>query len=138
MIEFYAEIRFVHIWSVIASGSVFALRGLALFSGAGGTGERVAMAAPVRFLSYTIDTVLLAAALMLMTIVQQYPFVNHWLTVKVLLLVAYIALGMVAFRFGRTRRVRIGAFAAALAVFFYIVSVALAHDPAGIFSGAFS
>lgn len=135
MIEFYAEIRFVHIWSVIASGSLFALRGLALFAGAGGTGERLAMAAPVRLLSYTTDTVLLTAALMLMTIVQQYPFIDHWLTVKVLLLAAYIALGMVAFRFGHTRAVRIGAFAAALAVFLYIVSVALAHDPAGIFSG---
>lgn len=134
MIEFYAEIRLVHIWSVIASGSLFAMRGLALFAGAGGTGERLARAAPVRLLSYTIDTVLLTAALMLMTIVQQYPFIDHWLTAKVVLLAVYIALGMIAFRFGRTRGQRIGAFAAALAVFLYIVSVALAHDPAGIFS----
>lgn len=135
MIEFYAEIRLVHICSVIASGSLFAARGLLLFSGAGGTGKRVALAAPVRLLSYTIDTVLLTAALILMTIVQQYPFVDHWLTVKLVLLVAYIALGMVAFRFGRTKRGRIGAFATALAIFLYIVSVALAHHPAGIFSG---
>lgn len=134
MIEFYAEIRLVHIWSVIVSGSLFAMRGLALFAGAGGAGERLAMAAPVRLLSYTIDMVLLTAALMLMTIVQQYPFIDHWLTVKVVLLAVYIALGMMAFRFGRTRGRRIGAFAAALAVFLYIVSVALAHDPAGIFS----
>lgn len=130
MIEFYAEIRLVHIWSVIASGALFAARGIALFSGAG-----IAMAMPVRLLSYTIDTVLLTAALMLMTIVQQYPFIDHWLTVKVILLAVYIALGMVAFRFARTQNMRIGAFAAALAVYAYILSVALAHDPAGIFSG---
>lgn len=135
MIEFYAEIRLVHIWSVIASGALFLARGLMLFWGAGGTGERIAMAVPVRLLTYAIDTVLLTAALMLMTIMQQYPFVDHWLTVKVALLVAYIAFGMVAFRFGRTQRMRIGAFATALAVFLYIVSVALAHHPAGIFSG---
>jgi uncharacterized membrane protein SirB2 len=44
------------------------------------------MAAPLRYLSYTIDTVLLTAALMLTAIVQQYPFVHAWLTVKVVLL----------------------------------------------------
>lgn len=135
MIEFYGEIRIVHIWSVIASGSLFAARGLLIFLGSRGTGERLALSAPVRLLSYTIDTVLLTAALILMTIVQQYPFIDHWLTVKVLLLAAYITLGMVAFRSGRTRRARIAAFAAALLVFLYIVSVALAHHPAGIFSG---
>lgn len=41
----------------------------------------------MRILSWTIDTTLLSAALMLMTIVRQYPFVHGWLTVKVLLLV---------------------------------------------------
>ena len=34
------------------------------------------------------------AALMLVTILHQYPFVQSWLTVKVLLLVVYIVLGM--------------------------------------------
>jgi uncharacterized membrane protein SirB2 len=136
MIEFYGEIRLVHIVSVLASGGLFLLRGLALFAG-GGTGARLAMAAPVRLLSYAIDTVLLTAALMLMTIVQQYPFIDHWLTVKVMLLAVYIALGMAAFRFASTPGARIGAFAAALAVYAYILSVALAHDPLGIFSGAF-
>ena len=51
------------------------------------------MFAPLRYLSYTIDTVLLTAALMLATILHQYPFVHAWLTVKVLLLVVYIVLG---------------------------------------------
>src|SRR3546814_17674509 len=79
MIEFYPEIRLVHIWAVAASGSLFALRGLALNLGAAWP-----RAAPLRFLSYTLDTVLLAAALMLLTVVPQYPFVAAWLTVKVL------------------------------------------------------
>src|SRR3546814_8288233 len=77
MIEFYPEVRLVHIWAVIASGTLFALRGLALNLGAAWP-----KAAPLRRLSYTIDTVLLIAALMLMTLVQQYPFVDAWLTVK--------------------------------------------------------
>lgn len=128
MIDFYPEIRLVHILAVAASGSLFALRGLALTLGAAWP-----RAAPLRYLSYTVDTVLLTAALMLMTAVQQYPFADAWLTVKVLLLVVYIALGIYAFRTTRSRTVRLIAWLAALAVFGFIVSVARAHDPRGIF-----
>ncbi len=131
MIEFYPEIRLVHIWAVVASGGLFALRGLLLLAGARG----IAMALPVRWLAYTIDTVLLTAALMLMTIVQQYPFVHAWLTVKVLLLVVYIALGVIAFRPAASQTVRIGCWLLALAVFGFIVTVARAHHPLGVFSG---
>ena len=130
MAEFYSEIRFVHIWAVAASGSLFALRGLALNLGAAWP-----KAAPLRWLSYGIDTVLLTAALMLMTVVQQYPFADAWLTVKVLLLVVYIALGIYAFRTRRSRAVRLAAWLAALGVFGFIVSVARAHNPLGVFAG---
>ena len=126
MDAFYAEIRFVHIAAVLASGGLFLTRGLVLFSGLGW-----AMAGPIRYLSYTIDTVLLTAALMLMTIVRQYPFVDPWLTVKVLLLVVYIALGVIAFATAAPRHVRAGCWVAALIVFAFIYSVARAHDPFG-------
>lgn len=135
MIEFYAEIRLVHIWSVIFSGSLFFLRWAALLAGEGTALARIAMSMPVKLASYTIDTVLLTAALMLMTIVQQYPFIDHWLTVKVVLLFVYVGLGIAAFRFARTRAERAGLWAAALIVFLYIVSVARAHDALGIFAG---
>ena len=97
-------------------------------------GAKWAMAAPLRYLSYTIDTVLLTAALMLMTIVQQYPFVHAWLTVKVLLLVVYVVLGSFALKRGQTRTVRVVCWVAALAVFGFIITVARAHHPLGIFS----
>jgi uncharacterized membrane protein SirB2 len=130
MIEYYPEIRLVHIIVVLASGGLFLMRGLALFVGAGW-----ATAAPLRYLGYTIDTVLLTAAMMLMTIVQQYPFVHTWLTVKVLLVVAYIILGVLAFWKGPTRAVRLGCWLAGLAVYAYIFSVARAHNPLGFLSG---
>lgn len=129
MVEFYSAIRLAHIGAVAASGTLFFLRGALLFSG-----QQWVLATPVRRLASAIDTVLLAAALMLMLIVRQYPFVNGWLTVKVLLLVVYIALGFVAFWKGRTRAVRLSAWVAALLVFGYIYSVARAHDPLGIFA----
>jgi uncharacterized membrane protein SirB2 len=61
-----------------------------------------------------------------------------WLTAKIVGLLAYIALGMVALRFGRTRGTRAAAWIAALATFGYIVSVAVTKDPRGflLFVGA--
>ena len=93
MIEFYPQIRLVHIAAVAASGALFFMRGAAVQLGA-----QWAMAAPLRYLSYSIDTVLLTAALMLATILHQYPFVDTWLTVKVLLLAIYMLMWPVADR----------------------------------------
>ncbi|WP_026987944.1 SirB2 family protein [Fodinicurvata fenggangensis] len=128
MIEFYSEIRQVHIWAVLASGGLFLLRGIALFAG-----TRWSMVAPVRYLSYSIDTILLTAALMLMTIVRQYPFFHSWLTVKVLLLVVYILLGYYAFWKAPTRTIQVGAWTMALLVYAFIFSIARAHHPLGVF-----
>ena len=129
MIEFHAEVKWVHVAAVITSGALFTLRGAAQLAGA-----RWTMAAPLRYLSYTIDTVLLTAALMLATMLHQYPFVHGWLTVKVLLLVVYVVLGSFALKRGHSRAIRAVCFVAALAVYLFIVSVARAHDPWGLFA----
>jgi uncharacterized membrane protein SirB2 len=128
MIEFYPEIRWVHIAAVLASGGLFVLRGIAMLAGA-----RWFMAAPLRYLSYTIDTALLTAALMLATVLHQYPFVQGWLTVKVLLLVVYVVLGSYALKRAATRRGRAWAFLGAVLVYAFIISVARSHDPRGLF-----
>jgi len=127
MIEFYPQIKWVHVAAVIASGSFFLLRGAGVLAGA-----RWPMWAPLRYLTYTIDTVLLTAALMLVTILHQYPFVQGWLTTKVCLLVVYIVLGTFALKRAQTRRARAWCYVAAIAVFLFIVSVARAHHPLGI------
>ena len=126
MIEFYPQIKLVHVAAVILSGSLFALRGAMMLAG-----SRLASHAALRIASYTIDTVLLTAALMLATILHQYPFVNGWLTAKVLLLVVYIVLGTIALKRGKTYRARAVAYVAALCVFGFIVSIARAHHPLG-------
>ena len=94
-------------------------------------GAEWAMAAPLRYLSYTIDSVLLTAALMLATMLHQYPFVDAWLTVKILLLVLYIVLGILALRRARSPGMRLASWLGALAIFGLIISVARAHDPLG-------
>jgi uncharacterized membrane protein SirB2 len=128
MLEFYPQIKWVHIAAISASGLLFALRGGAALAGA-----RWPMWAPLRYLTYTIDTVLLTAALMLATLLHQYPFVHGWLTAKVLLLVLYVLLGTWALKRGRTQATRATCYVAALLVFLFIVSIARAHHPLGIF-----
>ncbi len=127
MIEFYAQIRWVHIACIIASGSLFLLRGSLVLAGQ----QRIAMLAPLRFLSYGIDTVLLSAALMLLTILPHAMFANGWLSVKLVLVIVYIALGSLALKLGRTARARTVAFVAALAVYLGIIAIARTHDPMG-------
>lgn len=131
MEEFYIQIRTVHIWAVTASGLLFTLRCGAFNLLGAAWPKRL----PARLLSWTIDTILLMAALMLMTVVRQYPFVDSWLTVKVLMLLVYIGLGSLAFAAARPRRVRIGFSVAALTVFGFILTVARAHHPLGLFNG---
>jgi len=129
MEEFYLQIRAIHIGAVTLSGLLMLLRGVAH----NWLGAKWVTAWPVKALSYTIDTVLLTAALMLTTIIQQFPFVDAWLTMKVLLLVVYILLGYRALR-GQTARGRWMSLAAAALIYGFIVSVARAHNPLGLFA----
>lgn len=129
MEEFYLDIRSIHIGSVIVSGLLFVLRSV----GHNIFGAKWPMAFPLRVTVWAVDTALLTAALMLMTIVQQFPFVHGWLTVKVLLLVVYIVLGWLAFR-AEQRSARLASMIAAITVFAFIVTVARAHDPLGVLS----
>lgn len=129
MIELYPQIKAVHVTAVLASGLLFFVRGAAVHAG-----KSWAMAAPLRYVSYAIDTVLLIAALLLVTLLHQYPFLNGWLTVKVLLLIVYIGLGTFALKRGATRATRIGYWVGALVVYAFIISVARAHHPAGVFA----
>lgn len=127
---YYPQIKLVHITCVVLSGSLFALRGMMMFLG----GSQWVYHPILRRGSYLIDTTLLGAAILLTLILHQYPFVQSWLTAKVLLLVVYIALGVFALRRGRTRASRAAFFVAAFAVYLFIVSIAIAHDPRGVFA----
>lgn len=131
MDDYYLLIRTVHIGAAVLSGALFTARAAALnlFAAAW------VRALPLRIASWVIDSVLLAAAVTLTLIVGQYPFVDAWLTTKVLLLAVYIGLGALALKPSRPRPTRLACWGAATGVFLFIVSVARAHDPAGIFAG---
>ena len=127
MLAYYLQVKWVHVAAVLASGGLFFLRGLLLQFGAG----RVAMFAPVRYLSYGIDTVLLTAALMLATMLPAAMFANGWLLAKLLLLPVYVVLGSFALKRARTPGARLACYLAALAAYATMTGIARAHHPAG-------
>jgi uncharacterized membrane protein SirB2 len=129
MIEFYPQIKHVHILLALMSGSLFALRGAFALGGA-----RWPHALPVKWLSYSVDTALLTAALMLLTILPGAVFANGWLLVKLGLLVGYVVLGVFSLRRAKTFRGRLLTYLAALVVFLSIYATARAHQPLGLYT----
>lgn len=122
----YLLVKTLHVACVVLSLSGFAARGALMLAQSPWLNARWVRVAP-----HVVDTVLLASAAWLSWFLQQYPFVHGWLTAKIVGLLAYIGLGMVALRRGRSKRVRTVFFVLALAAAGYVVSVALTRDPAG-------
>jgi uncharacterized membrane protein SirB2 len=122
----YLAIKHLHIACVILSISGFCLRGVLLIQKSALTGRRV-----FKVLPHVNDTLLLAAALILIAKLEQYPFVEPWLTAKVFGLIAYILLGALALKPGRAAQTRLLAGAAAIMTFGWIVSAALTKNPWG-------
>jgi uncharacterized membrane protein SirB2 len=82
----------------------------------------------VKIAPHTVDTILLVSAIMLALRIHQYPLTSTWLTAKVLALLVYIGLGMVALRFGKTQNTRAVAAVLAVLVFTYMVAVAVTRS----------
>jgi uncharacterized membrane protein SirB2 len=130
MAEYYLALRHAHIGLALLSVTIFILRGSLMLA------DSPARHTPwLRYPSMFVDTLLLTAALMLTTVIHQYPFTTDWLTMKVALLIVYVVLGSIALKRGRTRAVRSVAFVAALLTVGFIFTVARAHSPLGVFAG---
>ena len=122
----YYAIKHLHVTCVALSAAGFLLRGLWMMTGSPLLQHRL-----TRVLPHVIDSLLLLSAITLAVMIQQYPFAAGWVTAKVLGLLAYILLGTLALKRGRTMGVRITAFTAALLVYAWIVSVAFTKQVAG-------
>lgn len=83
----------------------------------------------MKWLPHANDTILLILGIMLMRTVQQYPLTNSWLTYKLIALLIYILLGMVAMKWAKTGRIRFMAWLAALVIFAYMLGVAVTKQP---------
>ncbi len=122
----YTALKHLHVATVALSFGLFVLRGIWMLVDSPRLQRRW-----VRILPHLIDTVLLASAIGLATILRQYPFVHGWLTAKLAGLILYIILGSIALKRGPTKSIRTVAWIAAMAVFGYIVSAAITHSPLG-------
>jgi uncharacterized membrane protein SirB2 len=89
----------------------------------------------VRIAPHVNDTLLLAAAIAMLLIANLDPLSLAWLRAKLVGLVGYVMLGMMARRPQRSQHVRLLAFAGALLMFGYVVTVALTKSPLGALWG---
>ena len=119
----YLVVKHLHITFAVISGSFFLMRGIWMLLDSSMLQRRW-----VKVVPHAVDTLLLTTALIMVFWSGQFPFAQPWLTAKVLALVAYIGLGTMALKRGRTKAARVSALLAALAVFAYIVAVALTRQ----------
>jgi uncharacterized membrane protein SirB2 len=120
----YLALKHLHITCVVLSGLGFSLRGWWMLC------ESPLGRHPLaRILPHVVDSILLGSALTMAWLSGQYPFVNGWLTAKLCGLIAYILLGTMALKRGRTRAIRARYLGLALLAYAYIVSVALTRSP---------
>jgi uncharacterized membrane protein SirB2 len=122
----YYWVKQFHFYSVLLSFTLFLARGALVLSG-----RPLPRHILLRTLPHAVDTVLLASALWLTTIIQQFPFREPWLTSKILLLIAYIVLGSLALKRTATLTGQATAMAAAIIVFLFLFSVARFRHPLG-------
>lgn len=120
----YPELKLLHVTCVVLSGLGFCVRGGWMLVDSPLLKGRLA-----RFAPHLIDTLLLGSALTMAFLSGQYPFVHGWLTAKFFGLLAYILLGTMALKRGRTKAIRACFFVLALLAYGYIVSVALSRNP---------
>jgi uncharacterized membrane protein SirB2 len=119
----YMAFKHLHLLMVVLSVSLLFIRFGMMLKGSALLQSKFFKISP-----HVVDTLLLLSAIGLMLIINQYPFVNSWLTEKFIALLAYIALAVMALR-GRTLAIRWLCFLGALGWLGLMVRVALSKQP---------
>ncbi len=126
MHNLYFPIKHLHVTAVVLSITFFLLRAYWSVISSNHLQRRW-----VRIVPHIIDTVLLVCAIILAVMIGPN---QSWIWTKVVLLLAYIGVGTIAIKRGRTARGRLLAAIIATLIFAYIVGVALTKNPAGFFA----
>lgn len=121
-------IKLIHMSSAFISLSFFLLRGFWVFKNSAMMSKKW-----VKILPHVNDTVLLITATLLVLSIQQYPFVDGWLTAKFTALIIYIVFGMFALKRAKEMKNKVLFFVLALLMFSYIVGVALTRSAGWFF-----
>lgn len=83
----------------------------------------------IKILPHAVDTLLLASAIALCVLIQQYPISTPWLTAKVLGLFCYLGMGLMALKFGRNNLMRWVGFVGGIACLGFVAKVAILKQP---------
>ena len=121
-------IKLIHMSTAFISISLFMLRGFWVFKESPMITKKW-----VKIFPHVNDTVLLTTAIFLTMGIHQYPFINDWLTAKLLALIIYIGFGMFALKRAKEKKNKILFFILALLTFSYIVGVALTRNEGWFF-----
>ena len=117
-------IKTIHVVCALLSISGFVTRGILMLKD-----SPLLMARWVKISPHIIDTVLLVSAILLAMQWGLGALQLSWLWAKIIALLVYITLGMLALRAGRSKVIRVSAWLAAIITFAYIVSVAVTKNP---------
>jgi len=116
----FLALKLLHIGCVLFSFCGFLLRAfLLLFH------PKMMGRAWVKYPPHIVESLLILSALAMLPLLGQYPFVDEWLTAKLLAMLLYIAIGAYALHGEKGMAVRVMAMISALTVFAYIVGVAV-------------
>lgn len=116
----YTALKYLHALTVVVTLALFLLRGFWMLADSPRLQARWLKIAP-----HINDTLLLTAAIALLLVGSLNPLDHPWIMAKIIGLLAYIGLGTVALKRGRTKSIRVKAMIAALGIFAYIVAVAV-------------
>jgi len=121
--------KIIHVTAAALSFSGFFVRGVWMLKDSDMLKQRW-----VRITPQVVDTVLLVSAIVLAVQLRMSPLAQPWLMAKIIALVVYIGVGLVALRFGRTKTTRTAAWLLGMVIFAYIVSVAVSRSVLGWFA----
>ncbi|MDX8399082.1 MAG: SirB2 family protein [Gallionellaceae bacterium] len=120
----FITIKYLHLSFIVLSYGLFFMRGVWVLRNSPIMQQRW-----VKILPHIIDSGLLISAITLAVMLGISPSSAPWLLAKIIALIVYVVLGSIAIKRGKTPRIKLIAWIAAQAVFFYIVFTALTHDP---------
>lgn len=116
----YPLLKAIHMTAAYLTVTLFVLR--LVLDAAGKPGWRQTS---LRWIPHANDTILLTAAISLLFVTGWLPFVHHWLTAKVLLLIGYIVAGVFALKVTLGLQVRLIASVLALVQVMLIFHLAM-------------
>ncbi|UCX03800.1 SirB2 family protein [Shewanella glacialimarina] len=116
----YPAVKHTHLMFIALSVSFFVLRFVLHLRQSPLMDRKFLKVAP-----HVVDTFLLASGITLCFMINQYPFVDPWMTEKIICVVAYIALGIMALKSSRNKLFKFFAFLGAIG--WLVLAAKLAH-----------